>query len=779
MPITFTGLSSGIDTNLIITQLERFSQTRINTLQTKAQDATSKQTLLSNLQSKLQTLQSEADTLSKAQNSVFDRRAITSSDETIVKVAAGSAADPGVQSLRVLGLAQANQIASQGFDDLNSQITQGSFQIKAGGSTATITIDSSNNTLSGLAKAINSAGVGVTASVINDGSDERTQPYRLVLSSNKTGTDNAITITNSLASDGSGAFRPEFGSTSVGQPVLGSSFSGTSTVTANSGAGNYTGTANDTFTFTVQTGGTVGTDDGIQLAYSNSSGTKAGTLTLDHTDSGVSKAVVDGVAVTLGAGSLNTGDKFSIDVSAPQIQAAKNARIQLGSGDGAIVVQNSSNQMTNLIRGVTLSLQAADPTKDIILTTTNDVAAATTEITNFVSDYNDFLSYLTKQTKFDSKTNVAGPLAGDRSVSDLRDVVQKSILSITPGLSPSANRLSALGIKLDDHGVLQIDQAKLADVLNDRVSGVTFADVKKLFTLRGQSSSNGIEFITGSRFTKSSTTPYEVDITQAAEQATLTAGNDLASSITLDSSNNQLAVSVNGKNSTLTLAEGTYTPLTLAHEVQSEINSALSSKGGSVTASLSGQKLVLNSDRYGSTSALSIDSGSALSILGFAGGETNQGQDVAGQFLVNGVAETATGLGQILTGSSSNANTADLAIQVSLTGSQVQFGVDATLDVAHGLASQLSNVLEGLLDSTNGRLKTITDRFSKNVDDAQKAITKAQTDLTTQTASLQQQFANMEQTISQLQAQSQFVLNTLSPGSSSSSSSGSKLSVAG
>jgi flagellar hook-associated protein 2 len=355
------------------------------------------------------------------------------------------------------------------------------------------------------------------------------------------------------------------------------------------------------------------------------------------------------------------------------------------------------------------------------------------------------------------------------------------MLAVSPSLSSSVNRLSALGIKLDEHGVLQINQATLSNVLNDGVSGVSFGDVKKLFALRGQSSSPGIEFITGSRFTKSSTTPYQVDITQAAEQATLTANNDLASSITLDSSNNQLAVSVNGKSSTVTLAEGTYTPLTLAHEVQSEINSALSSLGGSMTATLSGQKLSLTTERYGSASSLSIDSGSALSILGFAGGETDHGQDVAGQFMVNGVAEAATGLGQILTGSSSNANTADLAIQVSLTNSQLQFGVDATLDVSQGLASQLSNVLDGLLDPTAGRLKTITDRFSKNVDDAQKAITKAQNEITTQTASLQHQFASMEQTISQLQAQSQFVLNSLgtSSTSSSTSSTGSRLSVAG
>jgi flagellar hook-associated protein 2 len=47
-----------------------------------------------------------------------------------------------------------------------------------------VTIDSSNNTLSGIRDAINSAGIGVTAAIINDGSNS---PFRLALTNNQTG----------------------------------------------------------------------------------------------------------------------------------------------------------------------------------------------------------------------------------------------------------------------------------------------------------------------------------------------------------------------------------------------------------------------------------------------------------------------------------------------------------------------------------------------------------------------------------------------------------------
>jgi flagellar hook-associated protein 2 len=60
-----------------------------------------------------------------------------------------------------------------------------------GGGTKSITIDSSNNTLTGIRDAINAANIGATASIINDGS---ASPYRLVLTSNNTGLANSLKI---------------------------------------------------------------------------------------------------------------------------------------------------------------------------------------------------------------------------------------------------------------------------------------------------------------------------------------------------------------------------------------------------------------------------------------------------------------------------------------------------------------------------------------------------------------------------------------------------------
>ena len=125
MAITFTGLASGLDTNAIMTDLVRFSQKRIDVLKAREKVETSRQTAFKNIETRLQTLQTQAARLGRVQGNVFDRKSVSTSDSTLVAAAAGSSAQAGVTSLRVLSLAQNHQVASQGFDDPNSLVTQG------------------------------------------------------------------------------------------------------------------------------------------------------------------------------------------------------------------------------------------------------------------------------------------------------------------------------------------------------------------------------------------------------------------------------------------------------------------------------------------------------------------------------------------------------------------------------------------------------------------------------------------------------------------------------
>jgi flagellar hook-associated protein 2 len=157
-----------------------------------------------------------------------------------------------------------------------------------------------------------------------------------------------------------------------------------------------------------------------------------------------------------------------------------------------------------------------------------------------------------------------------------------------------------------------------------------------------------VQFIAGTDQTNASSTPYTVNITQAATQASVAATNPLGTSTQIDSSNDTLTLSLDGQNTTLTLANGDYTQTALAQMLQSAINSDTDLAGRQISVSVQGRTLTFTSASFGSSSQISFGSGSANAALGLTGTETSKGVDVAGNFVVNGVTEPAQGIGQFL-----------------------------------------------------------------------------------------------------------------------------------
>ncbi|OEY65132.1 flagellar filament capping protein FliD [Marinobacter sp. X15-166B] len=117
--------------------------------------------------------------------------ATSSGSNVDVSVDAGKAAR-GSYSVDVVGLAEAQALAStETFADRDAtSVGRGTLTLQVGDKTTEITIDTSNDTLQGLATAINEADGGVTAGVIDTGSG-----FRLTLSADETGTANAVKIT--------------------------------------------------------------------------------------------------------------------------------------------------------------------------------------------------------------------------------------------------------------------------------------------------------------------------------------------------------------------------------------------------------------------------------------------------------------------------------------------------------------------------------------------------------------------------------------------------------
>jgi flagellar hook-associated protein 2 len=118
----------------------------------------------------------------------------TSSGSNIDVSVDASKAARGSYSVDVVGLAESQALASTETlaDRDATSIGRGTMTLQVGDKTTNITIDSSNDTLQGLANAINEANAGVSAGVIDTGDG-----FRLTLSADDTGTANAVKITAS------------------------------------------------------------------------------------------------------------------------------------------------------------------------------------------------------------------------------------------------------------------------------------------------------------------------------------------------------------------------------------------------------------------------------------------------------------------------------------------------------------------------------------------------------------------------------------------------------
>ncbi|NIF26497.1 flagellar filament capping protein FliD [Pantoea sp. Tr-811] len=191
--ITSLGVGSGLDLESILESLEESkTASLLDPITTQEESVEAEISAYGTLTSALDALQTAAEAL--ADSSLYDSLS-TSISGSGVSVSTSSAAVAGTYKIEVTQLAQAQSLATDGVSDTSTTLGTGTLTLQAGGSDAvSITLDSSNNTLEGLRDAINAADAGITATIVNDGSDS---PYRLVLTSNSTGTDAAMTVSYS------------------------------------------------------------------------------------------------------------------------------------------------------------------------------------------------------------------------------------------------------------------------------------------------------------------------------------------------------------------------------------------------------------------------------------------------------------------------------------------------------------------------------------------------------------------------------------------------------
>jgi flagellar hook-associated protein 2 len=199
-------------------------------------------------------------------------------------------------------------------------------------------------------------------------------------------------------------------------------------------------------------------------------------ITGNDTGSANDIAIDDGLTTLDGAG----GTVDFTSASFTETQSAQNAQLRLNGYPTSGWIERSSNTVSDLISGVTLTLLSASATP-VQVTVTNDTAAMQEKILALVDSYNQTISYIREQTSYDSLTGKAGVLLGNYAV----QIIKTELAAIATGNAkgfkdpedPYLN-LAQLGITTDadqtsdTFGLLIVDEPTLTAALSANPNAV-------------------------------------------------------------------------------------------------------------------------------------------------------------------------------------------------------------------------------------------------------------------------------------------------------------------
>jgi len=574
-----------------------------------------------------------------------------SSNEDIAVSVDSARANRGTYSVEVTSLASAQALASRDvFADRDAtSVGQGTLTLNVGDKTTNLTIDGSNDTLQGLANAINDSNAGVSAGVIDTGNG-----FQLVLSADETGTANAVSISVS---------------------------------------GDTTGTNTD--------------------------------------NQGLSRFA------------FNTG--MDADSGLQQTIAAKDAVMKING----VEVTRSTNSFENVIDGLTFDI-AASGTSTIKVE--QDLGAVSDRVQGFVDKFNSLQSTIDSLAGFNAEAGVGGLLNGDSTVRGIQNQLRQILTRVVPGLENSSVRsLADVGITTNfETGGLEFDRAAFEEQLKNNPD-----DVTALFAEQGRATDSQVEFVRSGVDTRPGT--YDINITQAASRGNLIAGGALAAGITIDGTNDELTLQVDGETSvSLQLSQQTYTTAQdLVDEIQSQLNSnnALSAAGTSVQVGLDvNGNLSFTSETYGSNSEVSMSSAENAAVFNLDSATSTAGVDVAGT--IGG--RTAEGDGQVLFLGRGNGDASGL--QVRVTGENT--GSRGSITFIEGVAERTVNLVTNFVGA-DGALESRTESLNRDLEQIQENRARLEERIVSYRERLVAQFSAADSLISQLNSTRDYVSQQL------------------
>lgn len=163
------------------------------------------------------------------------------------------------------------------------------------------------------------------------------------------------------------------------------------------------------------------------------------------------------------AGSNNafSFDDGGLGLGATNLAEARDAVVFFGSTDPAkaMTITSTSNQMKDVIPGVTLDLLATSD-RPVQVTINKDTEAVVENVQKFVDGFNKVADTLDEYDSYDAEANERGLLLGDGTVLRVRSAIYNAVIGSNTELSGQFDSLAEVGIRVGQGARLEFDQDK-------------------------------------------------------------------------------------------------------------------------------------------------------------------------------------------------------------------------------------------------------------------------------------------------------------------------------
>lgn len=678
------GLGSGLDINGLVDKLMSVEKAPLAVFDKQEASYQSKLSAYGTLKGVLSSFQTAAKGLTSL--SKFNVQTASVSDSTVMTPSATSAAASGSYSVEVTDLAQTHKLRTSSTwstttttlgaagDTLTLDFgtySGGAFTLNPSKGTKTVTLASGQNTLSGVRDAINAASVGVTATLVNDGSG-----YRLLLSGADSGEANALRI---VASSGLSALAYD------------ASTGGTSNMVQLQAAQNAAFTL-DGISMSQSSNTVTNAIDGVSFTLLKET-TAAVTLSISRDTSGV-KTAIESFVKTYNDAATSLKTLTAYDAS------TKKGAVLLGDATAMSLqskLRNVINQSLTYAGGglTTLSDIGISFRKDgslsldytkmnaVLANTSKDVSTLftavgkpTDSLTTFTSSTSDTQpgQYASRVTRVATRGGVTGTAAQGTTT---------TINSGNNALSLTVNGVAA----------------------SVTLAAASYSNAGLLSAV--QSAVNGNSTLSGAGISVTAS----MNGTQASVAGASTAG------LTINAANKTFDVTVDSTAVSITLDEATYTAATLSAHVQSKINAnaTLSAAGKSVTVSQANGVLTVKSNRYGTNSGLVLTASAATAnLFGGTGAGTSTGTGTSTLTLTSDQYGAVSNVN--ITGGTGATDLFGAATATGTAGKHVGGNIFSTSGLTQGTATG-ATALSGTqtVDGTNNALSVTLDGTAASV----------------------------------------------------------------